>query len=129
MKYILVTGILLVNLYMFSSVAQSCRLSANPWTAACQASLSITNSQSLFKFMSIESVMPSKHLILCHAPLFLPSIFSSIRIFSNELALHIKWPKYWSFSSSISPSSKYSVGENKESLILVLVKLHQIELW
>ena len=78
------------------------------WTAAHQASLSITNSQSLFKLMSIESVMPSNHLVLCCPLLLLPSIFSSIRIFSNGLALHIRWPKYWSFSFSISPSSEYS---------------------
>ena len=80
---------------------------ATPWTTALQASLSITNSRSLLKLMSIESMMPSKHLILC-CPLLLPSIFPSIRVFSNELILHIKWPKYWSFSSSISPSNEYS---------------------
>ena len=80
---------------------------ATPWTAACQASLSITNFQSLFKLMSIESVMPSNHLILCR-PLLLPSIFPSIRVFSNELALCIRWPKYWSCSFSISPSNEYS---------------------
>ena len=76
--------------------------------AACQASLSFTNSQSLLKLMSIESVMPSNHLILCHPLLLLPSIFPSIRVFSNELALHIKWPKYWGFSFSISPFNKCS---------------------
>ena len=75
---------------------------------ACQASLSITNSRSLLKLMSIESVMPSNHLILCRPLLFLPSIFPSIRVFSNESALHIRWPKYWSFSFSISPSNEYS---------------------
>ena len=80
---------------------------ATPWTAARQASLSITNSRSLLKLMSIESVMPSNHLILCH-PLLLPSIFLSIRIFSNESALCIRWPKYWSFSFNISPSSEHS---------------------
>ena len=79
--------------------------SVTPWTAARQASLSITNSQSLLKLMSVESVMPSNHLILCRPLLFLPSIFPSIRVFPNELALHIRWPKYWSFSFSISPSS------------------------
>ena len=79
-----------------------------PCTAACQASLSITNSQSLFKLMSIESVMPSNHLILCHPLLLLPSIFSSIRVFSSESVLCIRWPKYWSFSFSISPSNEYS---------------------
>ena len=84
------------------------RLFATPWTAACQASLSITNSQSLLKFMSMESVMPSSHLIICH-PLLLPSsIFSSIRVFYNESVLSIRWSKYWSFSLSISPSSEYS---------------------
>ena len=84
------------------------RLFATPWTAALQASLSITNSHSLLKLMSIESVMPSNHLILCR-PLLLPSsILPSIRVFSNESALHIRWPKYWSFSFSISPSSEYS---------------------
>ena len=84
------------------------QLFATPWTAACQASLSITNSQSLLKLMSIESVIPFNHLILCH-PLFLqPSIFPRIRVFSNESVLHIRWPKYWSFNFSISPSNKYS---------------------
>ena len=82
--------------------------SANPWAAAHQASLSITNSQSLFKLMSIESVMPSNHLILCHPLLLLPSIFPSIRISSNELAVCIRWLKYWSFNFSISPSNEYS---------------------
>ena len=78
-----------------------------PWTPAPQASLSITNSQSLLKLMSIESVMPSSCLILCHPLLLLLSDFPSIRIFSNELVLHIMWPKYWSFSSSISPSNEH----------------------
>jgi len=78
------------------------------WTAAHQASLSITNSWSLLKLMSIESLMPSNHLILCHPLLFLPSILPSIRVFSTELILHIRWPKYWSFSFSISPSNEYS---------------------
>ena len=83
-------------------------LFATPWTSACQASLSFTISWSLLKLMSIESVMPSNHLILCH-PLFLPpSIFPSIRVFSNETVLRIRWPKYWSFSFSISPSYEYS---------------------
>ena len=94
------------------SVQFSCSVvsdSAIPWTTARQASLSITNSQSPPKPKSIESVMPSNHLILCH-PLFLPlSIFPSIRIFSNESAFCIRWPKYWSFSFNISPSSEYSV--------------------
>ena len=79
-----------------------------PWTAAHQASLSITNSQSLLKLVSIESVMPSSHLILCYPLLLLPSNFPSIRVFSNESALLIRWPKYWSFSFSISPSNEYS---------------------
>ena len=79
-----------------------------PWTAACQASLSITNSWSLLRLMSIESVMLSNHLILCHPLLLLPSIFPSIRVFSNESVLHIRWPKYWSFSFSISLSNEYS---------------------
>ena len=79
-----------------------------PWTAARQATLSITNSWSLLKLMSIESVMPPNHLILCHPLLLLPSIFPSIRVFSNELVLCIQWPKYWSFSFSIGTSSEYS---------------------
>ena len=84
------------------------QLFVTPWTAACQASLSITNSQGLLKFMSIESVMPSNHLILGH-PLLLPSIFPSITVFSNESVLPIiRWPKYWSFSFNISPSNEYS---------------------
>ena len=83
-------------------------LFATQWTGAHQASLSITNSQSLLKLMSIESVMPSNNLILCHPLLLLPSIFPSIRVFSNESVLHIRWPKYWSFSFSISPSNEYS---------------------
>ena len=84
------------------------RLPVTLWTAAHQASLSITNSWSLLKFMSIESVMPSNHLILRRPLLLLPSIFPSIRVFSNGSALHIRWPEYWSFSFSISPSSEYS---------------------
>jgi len=84
------------------------QLFATPWTAARQASLSIINSQSLLKLMSIESVMPSSHLILCHPLLLLPSIFPSIQVFSNELILCIRWPEYWSFSFSTSPSNEYS---------------------
>ena len=84
------------------------RLFVTPWTAAYQASLSITNSQSLPKLMFIQSVMPSNHLILCHSLLLLPSIFPSIRVFSNASVLRIRWPKYWSFSFSISPSNEYS---------------------
>ena len=83
------------------------RLFVTPWTAVLQASLSISNSQSLLNLMSLASVMPSKHLILCHSLLFLPSIFPSIRVFSKSV-LHIRWPKYWSFSFSISPSYEYS---------------------
>ena len=84
------------------------QLFAIPWTATRQASLSITNAWSLFKLRSIESVMPSNHLILCHPLLLLPSIFSSIRVFLNKSVLRIRWPKYWSFSFSISPSNEYS---------------------
>ena len=94
----------------FSSVQSlsRVRLFTTPWTEAHQASLSITNSRSLFKLMSIESVMPSNHLLLCHPLLLLPLIFPSIRVFSNESVLHIRWPKDWSFSFSISPSNEYS---------------------
>ena len=92
----------------FSTVAQSCPTLCDPWTAAQQASLPITNSQSLLKLMSIELVMPSNHLILWYFLLLLPLIFHSIRVFSGELALCIRWPKYWSFSFSISPSNEYS---------------------
>ena len=94
----------------FSSVQSLSRvqLSVTPWTTARQASLSITKSQSLSKLMSIELVMPSSHLILCHPLLLLPSVFPSIRVFSNELALLIRWPKYWSFSFNISPSNEHS---------------------
>ena len=84
------------------------RLSVTPWTAARQASLSITSSRTLTKLMSIESVMPFNHLILCRPLLLLPSVFPSIRVFSNESVLPIRWPKYWSFSFSISPSNEYS---------------------
>ena len=84
------------------------RLFATPWTAAYQASLSITNSQSLCKLMSTELVVPSSHLILCHPLLLLPSIFPSIRVFSSESVPLIRWPEYWSFSLSISPSDEYS---------------------
>ena len=83
------------------------RLFLTPWTAAHQASLSFTISRSLLKLMSIESVMPSNHLVLCHPLLLPPSIFPSIRVFSNESVIHIRWPKYWSFSFSISPSNEY----------------------
>ena len=102
-----------LSISIYLSISQSVqllscvRLFATPWTAAHQASLSITNSQSLLKLMSMESVMPSNHLILCH-PLLLPSIFPSIRVYSKESVLCIRWPKYWSFSFNISPSNEYS---------------------
>ena len=94
----------------FTSVQSLSRVQvfATPWTAACQASLSIANSWSLLKLMSIKLVMPSNHLIFCHPFLLPPSIFPSITVFSNESVLRIRWPKYWSFSFSISPSSEYS---------------------
>ena len=90
------------------SVTQSYPTLVNPWTAAPQAFLAFNISHSLLKLMSIELVMPSNHLILCCPLLLLPSIFPSIRVFSSESALHIRWPKYWSFSFTISPSNKYS---------------------
>ena len=94
----------------FSSTLLLCcvQLFATPWNVAHEASLSITNSWDLLKLMSIESVMLSNHLLLCHPLLLLPSIFPSIRVFSKESVLHIRWPKYWSFSFSISPSNEYS---------------------
>ena len=95
---------------VFSSVQSLSRvqLFATQWTAACQASLFITNSCSLLKFMSVESVMPSDHLILCHPLLLPPSIFPSSRVFSNDSVIRNRWPKYWNFSFSISPSNEYS---------------------
>ena len=102
----------LIMFYLFcvySVQSLSCvRLFVTPWSAACQSSLSITNSWNLLKLTSIESVMPSNHLVLCRPLLLQPSIFSSIRVFSSESVLHIMWPKYWSFSFSISPSNEYS---------------------
>jgi len=100
----------LISIHRFSSVQSlsPLRLFATPWTAACQASLSITNSWSLLKLMSIESVIPSNYLILCRPLLLPPSIFPRIRVFSNEPALRIRGPKYWSFSFNISPSNEYS---------------------
>ena len=94
----------------FSSIQSLGRVRrfATPWTAACQASLSITNSWSLLKLTSIELVMQSSHLILCHPLLLLPSAFPSIRVFSSESVLHTRWPKYWSFSFSMTPSNEYS---------------------
>ena len=106
-----VRGILQAKILEWVCSVQSLRrvqLSSTPWTAAYLASLSITNSWSLLKLMSIESVMPSNHLILCHPLLLLPSIFHSIRVFSSESALRIRWPKYWSFSFSIISSNEYS---------------------
>ena len=103
-------GTLLILLFLFCSI-QSLSLIwlfVTAWTATCQASLSIINSQSVLKLLSIESVMPSNHLILCHALLFLPSMFPNIRVFSNGSVIHIRWPKYWSFSFNISPSNEYS---------------------
>ena len=99
-----------LKFFLFSSthVLSSVRLFVTPWTATHHASLSIISSQSLLKLMSIESMMPSKHLIFCH-PLLLPSIFPSMRVFSNEWVLHIRWPKYWSFSFHISPSNEFRV--------------------
>ena len=98
-----------LNTHALSSVQSFCRvqLFAIPWISAHQASLSITNSQSLPKLMSIESVMPSNHLILCHPLLLLPSIFPNIMVFSNESAVPIRWPKYWSFNLIISPSNEH----------------------
>ena len=95
------------NHAQFSPVSRV-QLFVTPWTAARQASLSITNSQSLLKLMAIQSVMPSNHLILCHPLYLLLSMFPSIRVFSSELTLCTQWPKYWSFSFSISPSNEYS---------------------
>ena len=97
------------KLHLSSVQLFSCgQLFQTPWTAAHQASLSITNSRSLLKLMSIESVMPSNHLILCHPLLFPPSICPSIRVFSNESVLRMRWPKCWNFSFNISPSNEYS---------------------
>ena len=99
-------AILFLGLLLFSH--SHVWLFATPWTTACQASLSFTGTWSILKLMSIESMMPSNHLILCHPLLLLPSIFPSIRVFSNESALCVRWPKYWSFSFTISPSNEFS---------------------
>ena len=98
---------ILINIFRSFQSLSCVQLFVTPWTAACQASLSITNSRSLLKLMSIESVMPSNHLILCHPLLLLPSIFPSIRVFSNESAFCTRWPKYWSFRFNISPSKEH----------------------
>ena len=113
----------LCGMWDLSCPAQSLsrvQIFATPWTAACQASLSITNSQSLLKLMSIKLVMPSNHLILCHPLLLLPSTFPSIRVFSNESVLHVRWPKYWHFSFSISPSNEFS------GLISFMIDLYEL---
>jgi len=113
--------------YIYLSSVQSLsrvRFFVTPWTAARQASLSITNSQSLLKLRSIESVMPSNHLILCHPLLLLPSIFPSIRVFSNESALCIRWPKYWSFSFSICPSNECSGLLAVQGMLKSLLQYH-----
>ena len=101
---------LFIYIYQFSSVQSLSHvlLFVAPWTAACQASLFITNTESFLKLTSIELGMPSNHLILCRPLLLLPSIFASIRVFSNESVFRLKWPKYWNFSFSISPSNEYS---------------------
>ena len=113
-----------VHAVRFSSVTQSCLTLCDPWTAAHQASLSIANSQSLLKLMSIASVMSSNHLTLCHPLLLPPSIFLSIRVFSSESVLRIRWPKDWSFSFSISPSNEYSgpISLRMEQLDLLAVQ-------
>ena len=104
------TMVEIIKIVQFSSVQSlsSVPLFATPWITAGQTSLSITNSRSLLKLMSIESVMPSNHLILCRPLLLLPSIFPSIRVFSSDSVLHIRWPKHWSFSFIVSPSNEYS---------------------
>ena len=102
------TGSLTLVLCCYSSVTHLCPAFCNPWAGALQASLFFTISQSLLKLMSTESVIPPKYLVLCHLLLLLPSIFPSIKVISDELALHIRWPKYWSFIFSISPSNEYS---------------------
>ena len=115
-----------IEMYAFSSVQSlsHVRLFVTSWIVAHQGSLSITNSQSLLKLMSIESVMPSNYLILCHPLLLPPSIFPSIRVFSSESVFRMRWPKYWSFSVSISPSSEYSglVSFRMDSLDLLAVQ-------
>ena len=114
--------------FMFTFIICCCSLShgllfVTPWTATCQAFLSLIISWSLLKLMSIDFVMPSNHLILCRPLLLLPSIFPSLRVFSNELVLCIRWPKYWSFSFSINPSNEYS------GLIYIYHKFHYFPRW
>ena len=105
---IIITSVFILCRYVVVQSVSHVWLFATPWTAACQTSLFITISQSLFRFLSIELVMPSNHVILCHPLLLLRSIFPSIRVFSNESDLHLSWPYYWRFSFSISPSNEYS---------------------
>ena len=100
----------------FSSVTQSCPTLCDPWTAGCQTSLFTTNSRSMLKLMSVELVMPSNHLILCHPLLLLPSIFPSIRVFPNESVLHIMWPKYWSFSKDSKAGTNFKCLRNRNNL-------------
>ena len=107
-RYSLREGDIMPLVYISVQLLNHVRIFATLWTAARQASLSITNSQSLLRLMSIESVMPSNHLILCRPLLPLPSLFPNIRVFSSESVLRIRWPKYWSFSFSISPLNEYS---------------------
>ena len=104
----------------FSQSLSRVWLFATPWSAAHQDSLSITNSQSLLKLMFFKSVMPSNHLILCHPLLLQPSIFPSIRVFSNELVPRIRWPKYWSFSFTISPSNEYPMNTQEVHIIHII---------
>ena len=117
---IVIIWVMKIFLVQFTHV----QIFVTPWTAACQASLSITNSRTLLKLMSIEVVMPPNHLILCHPLLLPPSIFPSIRVFSNKSVLHIRWPDYWSFSFSISPSNEYSglISFRIDSLDLLAVQ-------
>ena len=106
--WLFVLYICVATIVVFVESISHVQLFATPWTVTCQASLSFTISWNLLRIMSIESVMPSNHLIICHPLLLLPSIIPSIRVFFNELALCIRWPKYWSFSFSFSPSNEYS---------------------
>ena len=112
--------------FQFSSVAQLCPTLCDPMTAVCQASISITDSQSLPKITSIELVIPSNHVILCHPLLLPPSIFPWIKVFSNESALRIRWPKYWSFSFNISPSNEHPGLISREMQIIIKWVNHYI---